>query len=119
MTATVPDYSWFAASAPEGAFGCSAERYLPVSRDEARSILAALPEEGAMADMLFAQGHLGEEQFGMADRRWALPDEVTPEDVRQTIGALLRSFGPSHEVKIATVAVALHRWFPKTQEQAA
>lgn len=112
-SAIVPEYPFWNADRPEQVFGAPADRYLDISKDDARSLLSCLPEEQAMADMLFRQGHLGKEQFGMAGREWGLPEGVTAEDVRGTIAALLTSFGPSHEIKIATVAVAINRWFPR------
>jgi len=106
----IPGYPFFNVEKPEAVFGAQQSRYLDVSKDAARAICAALPEETAMADMLFGVGHLGEDQFGMSGREFAV--DATPEEVRDTTSALLRSFAPSHEIKIATMAVALHRWFP-------
>jgi hypothetical protein len=110
----IPEYPFFHATAPERAFGCERSRYLNVNKDGAREISNILPEESRMADMLFFQGHLGDQQYGMARRSYGV--DASPEQVRDTTGALLRSFGVSHEVKIATVAVALHRWFPRDSD---
>lgn len=114
---TIPEFPFFQADGPEAVFGAILDRYLKVSKDEARVIMSALREETSMANLLFSQGHLGEEQKGMAGREYAV--DATPDQVRASIGALLSSFGPSHEVKIATVAVALHRWFPRVAQEAA
>lgn len=108
----IPEFEFFEVDDVEKVFGSPASRYLAVSKDEAKSICAALPEEEKMASKLMFDGHLGEEQYGMDGRRYDV--DATPEAIRKTCAALLGSFAVSHEVKIATMAVALHRWFPKT-----
>lgn len=103
----IPEFPFFAVDKPEEVFGCPESRYLRVSKSKALDITDSLSVESRMADLLFFQGHLGEEQYGMEGRE--LLEGTTPDGIRASITALLRSWGPSHEVKMATVAVALHR----------
>ncbi|MBS7671521.1 hypothetical protein [Croceicoccus gelatinilyticus] len=111
MNPAIPVFPFFEAPDVEMAFGCPIERYLDVSKGDAEKLLELLPEEAQMTQMLMNQGHLGEEQFGMTGRTYGV--DATPEVIRKTVTALLRSFAPHHEIKAATVAVALHNWFPK------
>lgn len=106
---TIPKFTFFEASKPEVAFGCGANRYLAISKSEANPLCKALPDETRAAEHLFANGHLG--GCNAIERRDCALD-ASAEAIRDTTLALLRSFAPPHEIKIATVAVALHHWFP-------
>ena len=109
MSETIPEFAFFEATRPEVAFGCNAERYLEISKSEANALLKALPGETRAAEHLFANGHLGGCD-AIEGHNCAL--DASAEAIRDTTLALLRSFAPPHEIKIATVAVALHHWFP-------
>lgn len=106
---TIPEYPFFNVDGPERVFGSPIERYLADSKEEARRICKELPAEARAAEYLFSNGHLGGCD-AIEGRDCVL--EVSAEAIRDTTMALLCSFAPPHEVKIATVAVALHRWFP-------
>ncbi len=107
----IPEYPYWKASQLEVVWGAEDTRYLPMSKAEAVTIMARLPTETAVADHLFGTGSVpGDLMAGRTSIEF--DDDVSPQDIWDTLHALLTSFGPSHEVKIATVAVALYRWFP-------
>jgi hypothetical protein len=52
----------------------------------------------------------------LADYGLALKPEIDAAKAMNAIRALLGSWAPKHEVKIGTVAVALHQWCHPNQE---
>lgn len=99
--AGIPDFPFFRASDPEVAFGCGQERYL--SRAEGKRVSRLLPKETeAFSALFFTGGKLSDHGL-----RWK-PECKDGGFV--TLAALMKSFGPSHEAKEGTVALALHHW---------
>lgn len=106
MATVIPQYPFWEADRPTQVFGAPHDRFLDVSKEEARAICRAIPDEAAAATELFVTGAIVNKTLNRG-----LDPALTAEGVRATIGALLASFAVSHEIKEATVAVALHRWF--------
>lgn len=112
MALSIPEYPFWEADHPTQVFGADGSRYLQVTKSEANEICHLLPDEARAADELFSTGALRGSGLGRG-----LNPALTPQGVRGTIQALLASFAPSHEVKCATVAVALHRWFDQPLDE--
>jgi hypothetical protein len=106
----VPPYPFWEASDLERVFGAPRERYLDITKDEARQICELLPDETRAVEELFATGAIVKNHL-----EGALLEGLKPSNVRDTTTALLQSFGVSHEIKEATVAVALHHWFGRAR----
>lgn len=100
----VPNYPFFEIDGPESAFGCPRDRYLPLDKDAAEALFKAMPTREA-ADELIGTG-------AVVHATWRGGTSLDPAKVLHTMGGLLRSFAVSHEIKQATVAVALYHWFP-------
>lgn len=116
VEAEIPDYPFWSCDSPEWAFGATRDRYLKISKYEAQKLYEVMPSKQS-ADELMITG-------AIVNSPWPghMLEALDPKDVRCTMASLIRSFAVSHEIKQATVAVALYRWFPlptATQEQPA
>jgi hypothetical protein len=101
-TQPIPSYEFWQASDADAAFGADIDKY--VNRSEASSIERALPVTAKVCAALFYGGGTLREH-GL---QWK-PEIATQRPMR-TLQALLGSFAPPHEAKVATVALALHHW---------
>ena len=95
------------------AFGASADQFLQISKVEANNLLKLLPVEAKAADLIITTDT---PKNLLGKRVCDLPQ--TAKQIRQTFEALVRSFAVPHEVKEATIAVALYHWFPPVSEDA-
>lgn len=117
MADDLPEFPLFDVSDMEMAFGCDLSRYVGKGYDDGKSkgcaLERALPFEADVAQNLFNVGGTLRD-FGLRAREGF--DEVK---IVRAVKALLTSFGPSHQGKIGTIALALHHWCERvpTDEQ--
>lgn len=110
MTANddLPEFPMFEMDDAEAAFGCSMERYVGKGYEDGKSIghqiERKLRAEANAAAMIFHQGGR------LADYGFRVKPGMDSKQVHRALQALLRSFMPSHEAKMGTAALAIHRW---------
>ncbi len=100
----LPDFPLFDVSDADVAFGCRRDRYA-ISRADSTTISRQLKREADVFSALFFSGG-GMRQFGLVPR-----DGIDEMKARRALKALMCSFDPPHEVKEATCALAIHRWW--------
>jgi hypothetical protein len=102
--AELPDYPFWQADGAEAAFGADSSHYSAVGRSEASSVSRQLRKQAKVFSALFFSGG------SLADHGLRWKPELAEQRPMMTLRALMCSFDPPHEVKEATVALALHHW---------
>lgn len=109
MAEELPEFPLFDCDGIESTFGCGIERYISYggrqdSKSPCRDLERALPAEAQAASMLFYQGGR------LSDYGFQVKAGLDRAKVHSALRGLLCSFEPSHEQKIGTAALAIHRW---------
>jgi hypothetical protein len=86
----------------DAAFGARGEHYC--SRKEGSELERKFRKEAQVADKLFFNGGK------LEDYGFAIKEGINKAAVYTALSALLKSFEPSHEAKIGTVARYLNSW---------
>jgi hypothetical protein len=108
----IPEYPFWQADEAEATFGANRRRYAVLSNGEADAVARQLrDEERAFHSLFFNGGRLADHGF-----QWK-PEIARDNKPYLTLRALMCSFDPSHEVKTATVALALHHWCDRIPAQ--
>lgn len=101
----LPEYPFWQAGDVEAAFGAGRHRYATLSKEEATQVSRLLRAQAQAFTMLFFRGGR------LADHNLQWKPEIAKDTAPHlTLHALMCSFECSHEVKEATVALALHHW---------
>lgn len=113
----LPDFPLFEIDDVEAAWGCKADRYVGCGRYEngkriGSRIERLLRDEREAAAALFYRGGR------LTDHGFVVKPDLDPTAAHRAIGSLLRSFAPSHEEKMGTVALAIHRWCDRCEPTA-
>jgi hypothetical protein len=107
----IPEYPFWQADELAAVFGADALKYAALTKQDANAVSRLLRnEERIFSDLFFNGGSLA--QHGL---RWK--PEIAEQKPHLTLRALMCSFEPSHEVKTATVALALHHWCEPVEAQ--
>lgn len=106
--ADLPEFPLFEMDDAEAAFGCDISRYVGNGYDDGKSVgyrlERRLRDEASCGAMLFYKGGK------LETHGFTIKPGLERAKVYRGISALLKSFAPSHEQKMATVALAIHRW---------
>jgi len=100
----LPEFPLFDVSDADVAFGCRGNVY-PIKREDSHAIARELHRERDVFSALFFNGG-SMRQHGLRPR-----DGVDEQKAHRALRALMCSFDPPHEVKEATCALAIHRWW--------
>lgn len=102
------EFPLFEVNDAEAGFGCSIGRYVGAGYEDGKVIGSGLRrklrrEAEVAGDLFFSGGKL-------ADHGLRVREELDATTVHRALSALLKSFQPSHEGKMGTVALAIHHW---------
>lgn len=99
---SLPDFPLFDASGLEQAFGAPISRYLPMT--QVGGVSGQLRDQEKAAQSMFFNGG------NLATHGFRIRDGIDAAKAMGCLRALLCSFEPKHEQKMATAALAIHHW---------